>query len=191
MRLGSKENHCIWAGIHTAEVEEMGKVGSSPSWLLLSSSLYFFCRASSASSWAMRPWDSCLPSSWFSWISMRHLLISFFPVWLQRREAWHHEVNKGMVTGRQAQAGLVVGTWTQHGTLPAQPSLWNSYGTLPCKLRTHHGNRLQKESWNRTKWNPPTYGIRICLKPTESYPFWCGPKIKQGHSRSPDRPMTT
>lgn len=57
-----------------------------PSWLLLSSSLYFFCKANSASSCAIRPWDSCLPSSWFSWISIRHFAINFFPVWLQRKE---------------------------------------------------------------------------------------------------------
>lgn len=74
----------------------------SPSWLLLSSSLYFFCSASSASSWAMRPCDSCLPSSWFSWISMRHFAISFLPVWLQGRQVWHHMVNRAMSTTRTA-----------------------------------------------------------------------------------------
>ncbi|KAG7274881.1 hypothetical protein CRUP_014666 [Coryphaenoides rupestris] len=66
---------------------------SSSSWMM-NSSLYFFCRASSASSWAMRPWDSWRPSSWFSWISMRHLAISFLPVWLQGRQVSHHTVNQ-------------------------------------------------------------------------------------------------
>lgn len=95
---------------------------SSPSWLLLSSSLYFFCRANSASSWAMRPCDSCLPSSWFSWISIRHFAISFFPVWLQGKQVSHHTVNQETkVTGKEVPLNLSQLTGPQ-ANITLQPS---------------------------------------------------------------------
>ena len=54
-----------------------------PSWDVFNSWEYFFCRAISASNWAIFPWDSCLPNSWFSCSNILHLVIRRLPVALQ------------------------------------------------------------------------------------------------------------
>ena len=54
----------------------------SSSWLLLSPHYISSVKPTLLQVVQQHPWDSCLPSSWFSWISIWHFAINFLPVWL-------------------------------------------------------------------------------------------------------------